>query len=210
MLAGRAIRGEGFNMVDRSHTEAFDAQSADRSVQFPPLPGWLADRLLRAGEKITWVYGPNFNPSWERYVTNPALFLFALALGAAWVVVGYLIAGTQSELLVLPVLAAGGLAFGSIFVLAISSGYFTRLVVTDCRLVILQGREVVRGWNLDDLPPSLLRYRMREGENVSRTVDLDALKTMLGASSDKFAESKTILAFSKQLDRIRTRDNGRP
>jgi hypothetical protein len=123
--------------------------------------------------------------------------------------VGWLVAGTQSEVLVLFGLAAGGIILASIFVLGISSGYFTRLVVTNFRLVILQGYEVCRRWDIDDLPLSLIRYRMRERGVESRTVDLDVLKTMLGTSSDKVAESKTILAFGKRLDQIKARKNGR-
>jgi hypothetical protein len=107
-------------------------------------------------------------------------------------------------------LLAGGFVFGSIFVLGIFSGYFTRLVVTNFRLLILQGYEKARSWSLDELPPSLIRYSQQAGAGSSRTVDLDALKTMLGSSSDKVAESKTILAFGKRLEQIKTRQDGRP
>jgi hypothetical protein len=195
-------------MSDRFRTDAFDAQPPDLSRQFPPLPAWLARRLLRTGERITWVVGPWFNPTWERFVTHPALFLLALALGAACLWAGWPGAGTGSDVPLLPALAAGGIVLGSIFVLGISSGYFTRLVVTNYRLVILQGYEVCRSWGLDDLPRSLVRYGRREGGVGSRTVDLDALKTMLGGPSDKFAEAKTILAFGKHLGRIKGREDG--
>src|SRR6266508_669464 len=53
------------------------------SWQSPPLPPWLARRLLREDETVTWVRGPRFNPSWERYVTHPVLFLLALVISAA-------------------------------------------------------------------------------------------------------------------------------
>jgi hypothetical protein len=196
-------------MSDRFQTGAFDARAPHLSHAFPPLPAWLARRLLRAGEKITWVRGPRFTPSWEQYATHPALFLVALALGAACVGAGWLISGAWSEMLVLATFAAGGIVLGSIFVLGISSGYFTRLVVTDVRLFIIQGYEVCRTWGIDDLPRSLIRFG-RVGDGLgSRTVDLDALKTMLGGSSDKFTESKTILALGKQLDQIKARENGR-
>ena len=36
-----------------------------------------------------------------------------------------------------------------------------------------------------------------------------AVKTMLGASSDKFTGAKAILSFGKQLDRIKARENDR-
>jgi hypothetical protein len=111
---------------------------------------------------------------------------------------------------VLLALAAGGVVLGSIFVLGIFSGYFTRLVVTNFRLIILQGREVCRSWSMDDLPHSLIRFRLSRGGQPSRTVDLDAMKTLLGSASDKFAESKTILAFGKQVEQIKAREDRRP
>src|SRR6266571_9210112 len=95
---------------------------------YPPLPAWLARHLLRAGEHVTWVRGPRWNPWWERYVTHPALFLFALALGTACLGAGRLDAGSWSEIEPLLALAAGGIVLGSILVLGISAGYFTRLV----------------------------------------------------------------------------------
>jgi hypothetical protein len=177
---------------------------------YAALPPWLVRRLLRAGEEITWVHGPRLNPWWERYITHPALFLVALALGAACLGVGRLCVRSWSEIPSLAALAGGGIVLGSVFVLGIAAGYFTRLVVTNFRIVILQGYEVCRSWSMDDLPPSLIRYRMRAGEKESRTVDLEALQTVLGGSSDQFAESKTILAFGKHLDQIKARDKGRP
>src|SRR5262249_11857818 len=152
------------------------------------------------------VYGPKWNPPWERYVTHPALLLVALAAGAACLAVGWRLAGTQTELLALAAVTAAGIVLGSIFVLGLASGYFTRLVVTNVRLLILQGYEVVRSWGLDDLPLSLIRYRMRAGGAGGRAVDLDALTTMLGGASDKFAEAKSILALGKQLEQIKARD----
>jgi hypothetical protein len=197
-------------MSDRFQTDAFGDPAPDVTRPFPPLPAWLADRLLRGGEKITWVCGPRWNPSWERYVTHPGLFLLALALGAACLGAGRLLAGTWSGMSMVPALAAGGIVLGSIFVLGLSNGYFTRLVVTNRRLVILQGYEVCRSRGLDQLPRSLIRSdRLRDGEET-RTVDLDSLKTLLGGSSDKFADQKTILALGKRLDQIKARENDRP
>src|SRR5262245_36907530 len=91
----------------------------------PPVPEWLAVRLLRPGERITWVRGPWFQPSWECYVTHPALFLFAVALGAVSVLEGRLVAGSWAEMSALPALFAIALVIGSVYVLAFASGYFT-------------------------------------------------------------------------------------
>jgi len=198
-------------MSDRFQTDSFDAPLTEISRPTPPLPEWLADRLLRPDEEITWVRGPRFNPSWERYTTHPALFLFALALGAMGGGIGWLLAGPNAEVLTLLAVAAGSIVLASIFVLGLCSGYFTRLVVTTSRLVIVQGREVCRSWSIHDLPRRLVRYRrLGEGVEESPAIDLEAVKTMLGGSSDKFAEAKSILAFGKQLDQIKTREKGRP
>src|SRR5262245_55265228 len=179
-------------MSERFPADEFDAQPPDVAVPPLALPGWLADRLLRADEKVTWVYGPRWNPPWERYVTHPALFLVALALAAGCLAAGWRISDTQRTVLPLAAFAAGAIVLGSIFVLGLASGYFTRLVVTTSRLAILQGYEVVRTWGLDELPPSLIRYRVGGGGKRSRAVDLDALSTLLGGASDKFAEAKSI------------------
>jgi hypothetical protein len=116
----------------------------------------------------------------------------------------------EPEFPVGPAVAAACLVFGSILVLGISNGYFTRLVVTDQRLFIVQGREVCRTWGIDELPRSLIRFGSLEDGELSKTVDLDSLKTMLGGSSDQFTDAKTILAFAKQLRRTREREDGRP
>jgi hypothetical protein len=112
--------------------------------------------------------------------------------------------------LVLLALAAAAVVLASLFVVGIFAGYFTRLVVTNFRIVIVQGYEVCRSWNIADLPPSLIRYRMRGRTRESRTVDLDALQAMLGGPSDQFMAPKKILAFGKHLDGIKARENGRP
>jgi hypothetical protein len=177
---------------------------------YPPLPSWLAARLLRSGEKVTWVRGPRLNPPWERHVTHPVLLFYALCLGAAFWGLGRLLARPGAGMPLVPGLAAGGLVLGAIFVLGFASGYFTRLVVTNSRIVILQGYEVCRTWNLNQLPPSLIRYSAWGRDEGSRTVNLEALQTMLGGGSQEFTDSKTILAFGKQLDQIKVRDEGRP
>ena len=197
-------------MPDRYEDDDYDTPDVDLTRQFMPLPPWLADRLLRPGEGVTWVVGPRFNPSWERYVTHPLLFLAALIAGAVLWWTGSLIAGPGAEVAVGLGMAAGCIVLASIFVLGIFSGYFTRLVVTDLRLVIVQGYEVCRSWNLDELPRSLLRYSPHGPEEEAPAVDLDTLKTMLGGSSDKFAEAKTILSLGKRLDQIKAHENDRP
>jgi hypothetical protein len=195
-------------MSERFPTDLPDFRVPDLIEIFRPLPNWLAQRLLRSNEKVTWVRGPWFNPSWERYITHPALILFVLAPGALCLAFGWL---NQVD--------PGVLVFGAFFyfvafgvptiiVLGIANGYFTRLVVTNYRLVILQGYEICRSWSIDYLPPSLLRYGKR-GEEESRTIDVDVVKTMLGGPSDKFADAKTILNFGKQLDSITLHDKDR-
>jgi hypothetical protein len=193
-------------MSDSSRTQRLDAEPPDLSRQPPGLPPWLAARLLQGGEETAWVYGPKAQPSLERYLTHPALFLVALGLGVLGVGGGWLLNHPRFPTLPLSCLVAGFLVLASIFVLGIFSGYFTRLVVSNRRIILSQGREVCRSWDIDKLPPSLLRYRMVGGEATSRTVDVDALTSMLGGASDKFVDAKTILTFGKHLDRIQARD----
>jgi hypothetical protein len=181
--------------------------------QLKPLPSWLADRLLRPDEKVAWVRGPRFNPSWERYATNPVLIFVAPLVGVIFLSLVWSYFKRQSELAPLTVLVPGGFFvffLPTLFIVGIASGYFTRLVVTNFRIVILQGYEICRTWNIDDLPPSLLHYRRLDGQNQRPIIDLDAVKNMLGGSSEKFTAAKSILAFGKQLDSITTRDKNRP
>jgi hypothetical protein len=197
-------------MSDQAQTDLFDTHAAERVRRTPSLPPWLRSRVLGAREKLSGVYGPRFNPSWERYVTHPALFLIALALGALWVLQAWLFADTRPDLLPVAVLAAGGLLLVSIFILGLSCGYFTRVVVTDCRLVILQGYEVCRSWSIQKLPPSLIGYHRGETGEMIPSINLDTLHTMLGCASDKVVDAKTITAFSKHLEGIQARDPRRP
>ena len=69
-------------MPDPFEIDSFADQMARVLRLYPPLPAWLERRLLRANERVTWVRGPRWNPWWERYVTHPAMFVVALALGA--------------------------------------------------------------------------------------------------------------------------------
>jgi hypothetical protein len=167
--------------------------------------------VLQKEEEVTWVCGPRPGGFLERWFTHPLLFVVALAGAALCVGIGWLAVGGDSELLMAPVLAALLGVVGSILVLGLASGHFTRLVVTNLRIVVVQGREVCRNWSLDRLPPSLLRYRRRgPDEEEERTVDLESLKTMLAFSSDKVTDSKTILAFAKQLEKLGPRSPRRP
>jgi hypothetical protein len=193
-------------MSDRFQTSVTGAEVPRVAAEFPPLPTWLANRVLRQGEEVTWVYGPKRNPSWERYATHPGLFLLALPLGGLCVAIGVPIGG---EAIAIGGLAAGAILLATLFVVGFCSGHFTRLVVTNSRLLILQGYEVCRTWDIDRLPRSLLRYRMHGDAGGSWSVDLSTLKTMLGGTSDQFVDAKTILAFSKQLDRFGDREKPR-
>ena len=89
------------------------------------------------------------------------------------------------------------------------NGLFTRLVATNFRLVIMQGYEIARTWQIDQLPRSLTRYRRRSDGGEDRTIDLDAMRSMLGTASDQFADAKTILAFGKELGHIKAREDDR-
>jgi hypothetical protein len=143
-------------------------------------------------------------------VTHPTLVLIPVALGAAGWGAARSLGDAESVAQVIAVFATAGLFLVAIFVLGIASGYFTRLVVTNRRLVVLQGYEVCRSWGLDDLPPSLLHYGAPGSEGGSRSIDLDALQNMLGGSTEQFIEAKTILAFGKHLDRIKAQTPKRP
>src|SRR5262249_22002948 len=137
-------------MSEHIQGERHDVPAPDVTLKYPPLPAWLARHLLRPGEDIVLVRGPRFSPWGGRHLTHPVLFLYAVALGALFLVLGWLI--SSPTLPVAAIVAAALLFFGSIFVLGFTAGYFTRLVVTSARIVILQGWEVRRSWGLDDLP----------------------------------------------------------
>jgi len=188
-------------------TDRFDP-SSPIDIRLPSgLPPWLARHLLRKGEEVAWLRGPRWNPEWERRVTHPILVFYAAAFGAVLVAAGVVRIESWPWLLIPTALVAGGMVIGSLFLVGIAAGYFTRLVVTNYRVFIVQGYEVCRTWNIDDLPLSLIRYTRPGRERASRTVDLEALQTMLGGPSDQFVDSKMIMAFGKQLDGIRARKN---
>jgi hypothetical protein len=193
-------------MPDRSPADSFDPRLPQYAWRHPPLPGYLVRRLLRPDEQVTWVRGPKHNPWWEPYATHPVLFVIALALGALCIGVGRLVAGEWAKMPAWALLPAMALVFGSVYVLGISNAYFTRLVVTDMRLFIVQGYEVCKCWNIDQLPLKLIRYRRRAGGLEVRSIDLDALQTMFGGVSDQVMDAKTIRMFGKQLDQIQSED----
>jgi len=193
---------------DRFQIEPVNIALPNISLHNAMLPAWHARRILAADEVVAWVRGPRVNPPWERFVTHPALFLCALILSTACLSAGWFIGGSIADMPAPLGVAAVGFFLGSVYILAFGSAYFTRLVVTNCRLFILQGYEVCRSWSLDELPPRLVRYGMQGGEH-RRTVDLDAVQALLGGSG-QFAEAKTIRAFGKQLEQIKARDNGPP
>jgi hypothetical protein len=176
----------------------------------PELPAWLAERLLRPFEIITRVRGPRLSPDWEPLVTHPGLFLLALPLGAACVFVGSLIAGSLAALHPVAGLAALAVVVGSVFVVGICSGHFSRLVVTNQRLFIVQGRELCRSWDLDELPPHLIRHTLRTDGLQERSIDLDAVTAMLDGLSGKFTEAKSIVEFGKKLEQITLRKDKLP
>lgn len=195
-------------------SEQYDDDDSDLEVRpmalpYRPLPSWLAARLLHKDEKVTWVYGPWLNPWWERNVTHPSLFLYTLAFGALLVAASALALKAKTEDMIGIGLVAGFFVIGSVIVLGIACGYFTRLVVTDRRLFIVQGYEMYRSWKIDDLPRSLIRYGARGARADSRAIDLDAVKSLLGSASDKFVQAKSILVFGKQLDQFKNRPDDR-
>jgi hypothetical protein len=196
-------------MPDPVQTDVFGEPIPNVVGRHPPLPAWIAARRLRPDEQVTWVVGPRFNPSWERYVTHPTLLFGAVAVGTVLIATGLLFSELWEFLLLTTVLVATGLGFGSLFVLGLSCGYFTRLVVTNQRLMILQGYALCRSWGIDDLPRSMIRHRMRGDGDRGPAVDLDAMRTMLGGASDSFVAAKTIMDFGKQLGQIKAREEDR-
>lgn len=195
-------------MSEHIQSRRFEVPHIDISLQYTALPRFLARRLLREDEQVTWVRGPRLNPWWERFVTHIGLFVLALMLGALFLGIGRLIGGSWSAVPAALGVATFIIIIGSVYVLAIANAYFTRLVVTNFRLMILQGHEVCRSWSIDDLPPSLIHHDPRAFGWKSRIVNVDALQTMLGGASEHFADPKTIRALGKHLDQIKGR--GKP
>ncbi len=146
-------------MIDPLEANPFKLPSAAPLGTYRPLPSWLARRLLRRDEQVTWVRGPRWNPGLERYITHPGLFLFALALAALCLGAGWLhAAANRTRFPEAAILVAAAVFFGAVLILAYANAYFTRLVVTNFRLMIVQGYELCKIWNIHDLPLSLRHY----------------------------------------------------
>jgi hypothetical protein len=197
-------------MDNRAQPGRSHLQVPDISLRHAPIPVWLAERVLHKEERLVWVYGPWHSPKWERAVTNPLLFLAALAVGAVCLLIAIPLNRVWPESMVAAGMVGVAVLLAAVFVLGIFSGHFTRLIVTNYRLVIVQGREVCRSWGIDQLPRTLVRYAAREDETARRTINLDALQIMLGGTSDKLADSKIILSFGKHLDHIKAQEDQRP
>jgi hypothetical protein len=193
-------------MSERFRPDIPDEPPPEIVSAFPPLPPWLREKLLRPDEEITWVRGPRWNPSWEKYATHPAVVLVALGLGVVCLALGRLISGSWEQISPIFPIAALIVVVGSVCALGIFNGHFTRLVVTNFRIVIMQGYEVSRTWSLDSLPRSLIRYVDRDGEEggEKQAVDLGALQKMLGGSGG-FVEAKAVWDLGKQLDHFKKR-----
>lgn len=173
---------------------------ADKGV----MPAWLAARLLRDGEKVESVRGPRFNPPWEPFVVHPATVLLGVVLAGGAIAAAYLASGGDGPLLFAAAAFALVSAFGGLAVVAFAAGFFTRLIVTDRRVMIVQGIEIRKTWRLEDLPRSLVRQTRGDDGELSRTVDMEKLQTMMGGASDgSFAEAKSIWALGKEIDRIK-------
>ncbi|MGF1578426.1 MAG: hypothetical protein ACFCD0_03595 [Gemmataceae bacterium] len=173
-----------------------------------PVPKWLASRLLRPDEEVVWATGPRHTPAIEPILTHWVLVVVGLLLGVGTVLVGLQLVNSLSRLPMWSGFTAIFLVFGSVMVVAAANGYFTRLIATNKRVFIVQGQEVCRSWGLSALPRSLVQYRMNEDGEEERSINVDALKTMLDAPGDGFAESKTILSFGKHLDRVKDSRQG--
>lgn len=205
----RDDRTERFDRDDRTERfDGYDRDDGDREVgsKGPPLPGHLARRLLRSDEEVVSVNGPRWSPSWEPFLTHPLVVLVGIALAVGAVALGGMVLGWDN-------LAMGGVgvfallsSFGSLILVAFMAGWFTRLVITNQRVMIVQGYEVRKTWGLDELPRSLVRQRRNADGELTKTVDLERLNTMMGGSSDGFVEAKTIWALSKEIDRSRRED----
>lgn len=196
-------------MSEQFQNDPPSIRTPDISLPAPQLPIWLTPRLLPDDETLEWVYGPSLNPWWERYVTHPLLFLVAATISGTWLVVAWQVAGSLERLPASAGVGAGVVVVGAIIILGLSSGYVTRLVVTNRRIVIMQGYEVRREWGIDALPMSLIRFRRPGTSERERAIDLDSLKTVLGTTSSQVADSKTILSLGKRLANIRAQDESR-
>jgi hypothetical protein len=199
-------RTERFDPDDRDDSRRDDPPRREAARKGPPLPAFLARRLLRKGEEVASVRGPRSSPVWEPYLTHPA----AVAVGFAAAVVIFLVGGLavdwDGQLMAAPGIAAVVVAGGGLALVAVAAGYFTRLVVTSQRVLIVQGYEVRKTWTLDQLPRSLVRHDRNADGELTKTVDMEKLQTMLGGSADGIVEAKSIWALGKEIERTRRED----
>lgn len=179
--------------------------NVDVARAFNPLPAYVKRQLPGKDEEVIWVRGPRLgNPVWEPFVTNPLLFVVGVAIGALCIYLGSLGEGSGKQFPVSFGVGAVVSFFLPILLLAFFNGYFTRLVVTDSGVYIIQGSTICRNWELEYLPRSLVRFERRgEDDPIGKTVDVDAMKTMLNSSEGHFTDAKTIKDFGKRLERLR-------
>ena len=93
-------------MPDPVQTDVFGEPIPNVVGRHPPVPAWIAARHLRDHEEVTWVVGPRFNPSWERYVTHPMLLLGAVIVSVVLIAAGWLMTELWEFLLLAAVLVA--------------------------------------------------------------------------------------------------------
>ncbi len=173
-----------------------------------PFPKWLASHLLRGDEEILWSTGPRHTPAIEPFLTHWLFVVVGVMLAVGTLFLGRMLVPGWSKLPMWAGFTAIFLVFGSVFLVGVANGYFTRLVATNKRVFIVQGQAICRSWGLNALPRSLVQYRINEHGEEERTVDVDALRTMLDSPSEGFAESKTILSLGKHLDRVKDAREG--
>src|SRR5262249_42853855 len=77
-------------------------------------------------------------------------------------------------------------AVGGLILVGIAAGYFTRLVITNQRVMIVQGYEIRKTWRLGDLPRSLVGVKRSDGGELKRTVGMETVTTVVGGGSRQF------------------------
>jgi len=189
-------------------TERFHDRPPEPAVPVAPslpLPEWLARRILEPGETIALVRGPTGKWWLEPYLTHPLASLAGAIPAAVAITVGRMIVPSWRDLPPAAGIVAVLFVFASVFVVGLLAGYFTRLVVTDRRLLILQGREIWSSRGIDELPPFLVR-RMRDPDGRERrAIDIVTLDSMLGSSNTGIVDSDTILTLGKKIDKLKER-----
>lgn len=186
--------------------DSSDSPDPKLNVATLGLPTWLARLVLAPGETVALVRGPTSNSPLEPYLTHPALFLVALLPAGITLAVGRAMSPSWKELHPLPGLLAVLILFGTVIFLAGMAGYFTRLIITDRRLLIVQGREVRSSRDVNSLPRALVRRGRDEfGRERAPTIDLNAVNKLVGGTG--FVDAKTILTLSKKIDKLKESDD---